>query len=80
MASRIQSPVLASTTPPFFCVNVGHSAKVIASGDAVWVRIIDIRDDEYLGVVRSTNAGFATAELHERDVIEFKRENIFGMF
>ena len=80
MASRIHSPVLASTTPPFFSVSVGHSAKVIANGNAVWVQIIDIRGDEFLGIVRSTESSFPASELRERDVIEFTRENIFGMF
>lgn len=80
MASQIRSPSLASTTPPFFSVAVGYSAKVIANGHAVWVKIIEIRGDEFLGIVRSTRAGFPAPELRKQDVIEFTRANIFGMF
>ena len=80
MASQIHTPALASTTPPFFSVHVGHSAKVIADGDPVWVRIIDMRGDDFLGVVRSTQSGYPAPVLQEQDVIEFKREHIFGMF
>ena len=80
MASQIQSPKLASTTPPFFSVDLGHSAKVIADGDSVWVKIIEIRGDEFLGIVRSSKSGYPAPALREHDVIEFARENIFGMF
>ena len=80
MASQIQSPRLARTTPPFFSLDVGHSAKVIANGHAIWVKIIEISGDEFLGIVRSTQSGFPAPELRKQDVIEFTRANIFGMF
>lgn len=80
MASRIQTPELASTTPPFFSVHIGHSAKVIADGGAVWVKIIDMRGDDFLGVVHSTQSSYPIPTLREQDVIEFRREHIYGMF
>ena len=80
MATRIQTPMLSSTTPPYFSIDVGHSAKVISNGEAVWVKVIDIREDEYLGIVTSVPTGHPAPALRVHDVIEFKREHIFGMF
>jgi len=80
MASRIQTPMLSSTTPPYFSMHVGHSAKVIADGDAMWVKVIDIRKEKFLGIVLSTQTDSPTPVLREHDVIKFTREHIFGMY
>ena len=42
MGSQIKSPKLEQTTPPYFVLDVGHSAKVFADGEALWVQVIDI--------------------------------------
>lgn len=80
MASRIQTPILSSTTPPYFSMDIGYAAKVIADGDATWVKVIDIRDDNFLGIVLSTQSDRPAPILREHDVIEFTREHIFGMY
>ena len=80
MAQLIKSPELASTSPPYFQLDVGHSAKVISGGSAIWVKIIDIREDEFLGVVRARMQPSVTDDVTERDVISFERQHIFGMY
>ena len=80
MGSQIKTPALDETTPPYFHLDIGHSAKVFADGEALWVKIIDIRGDEFLGVVRGGKAGPQPYVLCEQDVISFERQHIFGMF
>ena len=80
MAQMIKSPRLASTSPPYFQLDVGHSAKVINDGNALWVKVIDIREDEFLGIVRARVSPSLHDDVTERDVISFERQHIFGMY
>ncbi len=54
--------------------------SVIESGEARWVKVIDARGDELLGVVGDHGAGAETGELRPRDVIEFRRCHVFGLY
>ena len=80
MAQMIKSPRLASTSPPYFQLDVGHSAKVINDGNALWVKVIDIREDEFLGIVRARVSPSLNDDVTDRDVISFERQHIFGMY
>ena len=86
MATQIKSPELDSTTPPYFSLDVGHRAKVFSAGRALWVKIIDIRGDEFLGIVGAGEPQPVSDQLRKEhelrgsDVISFERHHIFGMF
>ena len=82
MAQMIKSPQLQSVNPPYFELDVGHSAKVVHEGQPVWGRVIDIRGDEFLGIIHSPEDARrrVSGDLRGNDVIAFERQHVFGMF
>jgi len=90
LASQIKTPQLRETSPPYFDIHVGHMAKVIEDSGSAWVEIVDIRGDEFLGIVRPRDEKptpasnpldrFGVKALRANDVIAFERQHIFGMY
>ena len=80
VGSEIKTPDLRETTPPYFDIHVGHMAKVIEASGAAWVQIVDIRGDDFLGIVRPREQKFGVERLKANDVISFERQHIFGMY
>lgn len=86
MGRQIKRPELEATSPPFFELDVGHRVKILPSGhpEPFWVRVLDIADDQMLGVVTNCPDGskgereFPELRLH--DVIEFESRHVFGLF
>ncbi|MFT5391668.1 MAG: hypothetical protein ACI8PT_001863 [Gammaproteobacteria bacterium] len=82
MGRQIKRPELEAVAPPFFDLNVGHLAKVLVLGqkDPLWVKVIEIEGDKFMGIVASAEAANAPDDVRCRDVIEFERCNIFGLY
>jgi hypothetical protein len=80
MDTQIKIPVLASAAPPFFEVYVGHQVKVFAMDDPLWVKLIYVEGDDLLGIVASRELRSDLHDLGWRDVIEFKRCHVFGLY
>ena len=79
MANQIKTMHLEEAQPPYFELDVGHSAKVLSDGSPVWVKVIDIRGDDFIGIVHSAEPGLRRDVPRKQDVIAFGRKHIFGM-
>ena len=86
MGRQIKRPDLEATSPPFFDLHVGHSAKVLAPAHAgspegvFWVKVLEIQDESLLGVITSCDSSGRPCEIGLHDVIEFESRHVFGLF
>ena len=80
MASLIKQPQLESTSPPYFEVYPGHSVKLFAADDTLWVTVLAVEGEELLGKVTTRDLRTRRHDLSRDDVIEFNRSNVFGLY